>query len=81
MSIYGSLFKLHICRKKSSNPIEIDFDVTTNVSYKEVSLKAKERVRDYMYEDVEVNLEPCNRSTEGDKPRARSIKLKSEASE
>ena len=55
--------------------------MTTNVSYKEVSLKAKERVRDYTYEDVEVNLEPCDRSTEGDKPRARSIKLKSEASE
>ena len=55
--------------------------MTTNVSYKEVSLKAKERVRGYMYEDIEVNLEPCNQSTEGDKPRARSIKLKAKASE
>ena len=58
--------------------------MSTNVAYKEVSLKAKERVRGY--EDVEVSLEPCNRSTEGDKPnaRARSIKLvtyKAKASE
>ena len=71
----------YLCRKKSSDPIEKDFDVSTNVAYKEVNLKAKERASDY----VEVILNSsCQSTKEDDKAGARSIKLgtsKSEASE
>ena len=71
------------CRKKSSAPIEKDLDVSINMAYKEVNLKARERASNY--DNVEVILQsPSQLAKEVDKTRARSIKLgtsKSEASE
>ena len=66
-------------RKKSSNK---DLAVTVNVAYEEVTLTAKKREKGY--ENVEMILQSSHQLIEGDKTRARSIKLgtsKSEASQ
>ena len=71
---------MHAHRKKSYS--KKDFAVSTNLAYEEVNLKAKERAGGY--ENVEVILQSSGQWTDGDKTRARSIKLgtsKSEASE
>ena len=76
------LHNIKLCRKKSDS-VEKDFDVSTNVAYKEVNLKARERASDY--DNVEVILQSSSQLTdESDNARARSFKLgtsKSEASE
>ena len=76
------LHNIILCRKKSDS-VAKDLDVSTNVAYKEVNLKAKESTSDY--ENVEVILQSSSQLTdENDKTRARSFKFgtsKSEASE
>ena len=71
---------MYAYRKKSSS--KKDLAVSTNLAYEEVNLKAKER--EGGYENVEVILQSSGQWTDGDKTRARSIKLgtcKSETSE
>jgi hypothetical protein len=67
---------MHSCRKKSSNK---DLAVSANVAYEEVTFKTKERER--AYENVEMILQSSHQLTEGDKTRARSIKLGTSKSE
>lgn len=64
-------------RKKLSN--KKDPAVSTNLAYEEVNLKAKERARGY--ENVEVILQSSDQWTDGDKTRAKSIKLGNSRSE
>ena len=69
------------CRKKSSNK-DVDLAVSVNVAYKEVTLTAKKREKGY--ENIEMILQSSHQLIEGDKTRAKSIKLgtsKSEASQ
>jgi hypothetical protein len=65
---------LHNTRKKSSNPIEKDFDVSTNVTYEEVNVNKEAKAKE-SYENVEMSVQPSHQLTEGDKTNARSIKL------